>query len=52
MTATSENASQAPVDPVMLIAARLVQGGFGALLIPQGLGILIGAFNREARAAR
>jgi EmrB/QacA subfamily drug resistance transporter len=35
------------VDPVMLIAARLVQGGFGAVLIPQGIGILIGAFNRE-----
>jgi EmrB/QacA subfamily drug resistance transporter len=35
------------VDPVMLIAARLAQGGFGALLIPQGLGILIGAFNRD-----
>jgi EmrB/QacA subfamily drug resistance transporter len=34
-------------DPVMLIAARLAQGGFGALLIPQGLGILISAFNRE-----
>ncbi len=34
-------------DPVMLIAARLAQGGFGALLIPQGLGILIGAFNRD-----
>jgi EmrB/QacA subfamily drug resistance transporter len=34
-------------DPVMLIVARLFQGGFGALLIPQGIGILIGAFNRE-----
>jgi EmrB/QacA subfamily drug resistance transporter len=34
-------------DPAMLIAARLVQGGFGALLIPQGIGILIGAFSRE-----
>ncbi len=31
----------------MLIAARLAQGGFGALLIPQGLGILIGTFNRD-----
>ena len=31
----------------MLIAGRLVQGGFGALLIPQGIGILIGAFSRE-----
>ncbi len=35
------------VDPVMLIAGRLVQGGFGALLIPQGTSILIGAFSRE-----
>jgi EmrB/QacA subfamily drug resistance transporter len=34
-------------DPAMLIAGRLVQGGFGALLIPQGIGILIGAFSRE-----
>jgi len=31
------------VDPAMLIAARLVQGGFGALLIPQG----IATFSRE-----
>ena len=29
--------------PAMLIAGRLVQGGFGALLIPQGIGILISA---------
>ncbi len=34
------------VDPAMLIAGRLVQGGFGALLIPQGIGILIGTFSR------
>src|SRR5450755_1068428 len=34
------------VDPGMLIAGRLVQGGFGALLIPQGIGILIGSFSR------
>jgi EmrB/QacA subfamily drug resistance transporter len=34
------------VDPAMLIAGRLVQGGFGALLIPQGIGILIGSFSR------
>src|SRR6202161_3682366 len=34
------------VDPVMLIAGRLVQGGFGALLIPQGISILIAAFSR------
>jgi EmrB/QacA subfamily drug resistance transporter len=35
------------VGPAMLIAGRLVQGGFGALLIPQGIGILIGSFSRE-----
>ncbi|HEX4087868.1 MAG TPA: MFS transporter [Trebonia sp.] len=35
------------VDPVMLITARLAQGGFGALLIPQGIGLLIASFNRE-----
>ena len=34
-------------DPGMLIAARLVQGGFGALLIPQGIGILTAAFSRD-----
>ena len=39
------------VDPVMLVAARLVQGGFGALLIPQGIGLLIGSFNREQMRA-
>jgi EmrB/QacA subfamily drug resistance transporter len=33
--------------PAMLIAGRLVQGGFGALLIPQGIGVLIGSFSRE-----
>jgi EmrB/QacA subfamily drug resistance transporter len=30
-----------------LIAARLVQGGFGALMLPQGLGILRDVFPRE-----
>lgn len=35
------------VDPLMLIVGRLVQGGFRALLIPQGIGILIGSFSRE-----
>lgn len=34
-------------DPAMLIAGRLVQGGFGALLIPQGMGILLASFSRE-----
>ncbi len=35
------------VDPTMLIAFRLVQGGFGALLIPQGLSILVASLRRE-----
>lgn len=34
------------VDPAMLIIGRLLQGGFGALLIPQGIGILIATFSR------
>jgi EmrB/QacA subfamily drug resistance transporter len=35
------------VDPAMLIGARLVQGGFGALLIPQGFSLLTSTFSRE-----
>ncbi|WP_433194199.1 MFS transporter [Nocardia sp. CA-107356] len=35
------------VDPVTLITARLVQGAFGAMLIPQGFGILTSVFPRE-----
>ena len=31
----------------MLIAARVVQGGFGAVLIPQGFGIVRSVFPRE-----
>jgi EmrB/QacA subfamily drug resistance transporter len=34
------------VTPTMLIGARLVQGGFGALLIPQGISILTATFSR------
>lgn len=34
-------------DPAMLIGGRLVQGAFGALLIPQGMGILLSSFSRE-----
>jgi MFS family permease len=34
-------------DPVSIIAARIVQGGFGALLIPQGFSVLIRVFPRE-----
>lgn len=35
------------VNPAMLIGARLLQGGFGAMLIPQGIGLLTQAFSRE-----
>jgi len=34
------------VDPAMLITARLLQGALGALLIPQGMGLLIANFSR------
>lgn len=34
-------------DPAMLVAGRLLQGGFGALLIPQGFSILTSTFRRE-----
>jgi EmrB/QacA subfamily drug resistance transporter len=34
-------------DPALLIAARAIQGGFGALLIPQGMAIMTKAFDRE-----
>jgi len=34
------------VNPTMLIAARLVQGAFGALMIPQGFSILSATFSR------
>ena len=35
------------VGPVMLITARLCQGAFGALLIPQGIAIMMAHFTRE-----
>lgn len=34
-------------DPTMLIVARFVQGGFGALMIPQGFGFLTAVYPRE-----
>lgn len=34
-------------DPTSLIAARLLQGAFGAMLIPQSFGILTSVFPRE-----
>lgn len=38
------------LDPAVLIAARVVQGGFGALLIPQGMAIMTKTFSREVLA--
>jgi EmrB/QacA subfamily drug resistance transporter len=35
------------LSPVQIIAARLIQGAFGALLIPQGFGILGAVFPQE-----
>ncbi len=35
------------VSPAMLITARLCQGAFGALLIPQGIAIMTARFSRE-----
>src|SRR6478672_7376719 len=37
-------------DPALLIAARVAQGAFGALLIPQGMAIMTKAFNRDMLA--
>ncbi|MFI5268838.1 MAG: MFS transporter [Chloroflexota bacterium] len=35
------------VDPAMLIIGRIIQGAFGAMLIPQGISILMAALSRE-----
>lgn len=35
------------LTPIQIIAARLIQGAFGALLIPQGFGIIGAVFPRE-----
>lgn len=35
------------VNPAMIVAGRLIQGSFGALLIPQGMSILMATFSRE-----
>jgi MFS family permease len=37
------------VDPFMIISGRLIQGAFGALLIPQGISIIMATFSREQR---
>ena len=34
------------VSPTMLIGSRIVQGSFGALMIPQGISILTASFSR------
>jgi EmrB/QacA subfamily drug resistance transporter len=38
----------ASASPTMIVAARCVQGAFGALLIPQGFSLLMRVFPREA----
>ena len=35
------------VDPAMIIVGRIIQGAFGAMLIPQGISILMANFSRE-----
>lgn len=35
------------VNPTTIVAGRLIQGSFGALLIPQGVSILMATFSRE-----
>jgi EmrB/QacA subfamily drug resistance transporter len=37
-------------DPALLVAARVAQGAFGALLIPQGMAIMTKAFDRDMLA--
>ena len=37
-------------DPTLLIVARVAQGAFGALLIPQGMAIMTKAFDRDMLA--
>ncbi|MFG2110789.1 MFS transporter [Micromonospora chersina] len=38
-------------DPWQMIAARALQGGLGALMIPQGLGLIKAMFPRKEQAA-
>ncbi|WP_051366417.1 MFS transporter [Hamadaea tsunoensis] len=37
-------------DPTLLIAARVAQGAFGALLLPQGMAIMAKTFDRDMLA--
>lgn len=48
-TLASAVAGLAP-DPALLIVARVAQGAFGALLIPQGMSIMMKAFGSEMLA--
>ena len=48
-TLASALAGLAP-DPALLIVARVAQGAFGALLIPQGVAIMTKAFSRDMLA--
>jgi EmrB/QacA subfamily drug resistance transporter len=48
-TLASAVAGFAP-DPTLLITARVAQGAFGALLIPQGMAIMTKAFDRDMLA--
>src|SRR5689334_4770134 len=48
-TVASAVAGLAP-DPALLIVARVAQGAFGALLIPQGMSIMMKAFSGELLA--
>ncbi len=34
-------------DPALLITARIAQGAFGALLLPQGMAIMVKVFSRD-----
>lgn len=47
-TAASALCALAPT-PAVLVAARVVQGGFGALMIPQGFGVLSAVFDERER---
>jgi EmrB/QacA subfamily drug resistance transporter len=48
-TLASAGAGFSP-DPAVLIVARVAQGAFGALLIPQGMAIMTKAFSRDMLA--
>lgn len=45
-------ACAAAMSPATLLTARVVQGGFGALMIPQGFGILSAVFTEERARGR